>query len=147
MPLYLTSDTANLETRADLGRQLALGSAQDNVEELLLGRNRRDIFPRSLHDGQTILLSTVNRQEMGVDVLPEDVEENDDGAEVGRRKGEPPKVEGGQFFFLGGRDSGSPSEWQKAASESEAAAVDKAGTVDDRVCLSIRPLAGEPLQK
>ena len=73
-----TSDTTDLETSTNLGGQLALGPAQDNIQEFLVCGHRRNlpsgenesmvglneirqekklsreithIFPRSLHDG------------------------------------------------------------------------------------------------
>jgi len=46
-----TSNSRNLETCSDLSRQSSLGSAQDNVQELLRRRHRGDILPRRLHFG------------------------------------------------------------------------------------------------
>jgi hypothetical protein len=46
-----TSNSRNLETGSDLGRQSPLSSAQDNVQELLRRRHRGDILPRRLHVG------------------------------------------------------------------------------------------------
>jgi hypothetical protein len=48
------SNTADFESSTDLGGQFALGATQHNVQELLLGRDRRDILPSSLHDGQRL---------------------------------------------------------------------------------------------
>ena len=48
-----TSNTADLETGANLRRQLALSPAQNNVQELLLSRHRRDILPGRLHLGRS----------------------------------------------------------------------------------------------
>jgi hypothetical protein len=38
-----TSDTADLETSTDLGGQLSLSATQDNVQEFLVGRHRRNL--------------------------------------------------------------------------------------------------------
>lgn len=48
-----TSNTADFETGANLGRQLSLRSAQYNIEELLLSRHRRDVLPGRLHLGRS----------------------------------------------------------------------------------------------
>lgn len=50
-----TSDSADFETGADLGRQFALGPAQHNVQELLLSRNWGNVLPRGLHGGQFLI--------------------------------------------------------------------------------------------
>lgn len=52
--IFLTSNSANLETSTNLCRQFSLCSTQHNVQKLLLGRHRRDILPRRLHLGQSV---------------------------------------------------------------------------------------------
>ena len=42
-------NTSDLETRANLGGQTALGARQHNVQELLRGRHGRDVLPCCLH--------------------------------------------------------------------------------------------------
>ena len=48
-----TSNSADLEASTDLRGQLALGSAQHNVQELLLSGNRGDVLPGRLHGGRS----------------------------------------------------------------------------------------------
>ena len=48
-----TSNTADLETGANLRWQLALGPAQNNIQKLLLSRHRGDVLPGRLHLGRS----------------------------------------------------------------------------------------------
>ena len=107
-----TSDSADFEASADLGWQLALGAAQDNVEELLVGRHRRNVLPGCLHGGQRGLRVPGSDRGWvgaamgvvagcllgGVAEGREDLEEVGGDGRCGRSKGE-----GGQFFFCARR--------------------------------------------
>lgn len=51
LPRVEGADTADLEAGSDLGRQAALRPAQDDVDELLGRRHRRDVLERGPHVG------------------------------------------------------------------------------------------------
>ena len=62
-------NTSDLETRANLGGQTALGARQHNVQELLRGRHRRDILPCCLHLGATCVCVVAVREGRDVKIL------------------------------------------------------------------------------
>lgn len=48
-----TSDSSDLETGSDLCRQSSLRATEDDIKELLVGRNGCDVLPCGLHDGES----------------------------------------------------------------------------------------------
>lgn len=84
----LTSNSANFETGTNLCGQFALGSAQGNVQKLLVSWDGRNILPGGLHDGRSGRGRKISK-------CP--------GLVVGKMKRifemDIPDRQGGQFFF------------------------------------------------